>query len=208
MGLAVGTHGRGHPHLPPRREARRDGGLVGPQGIGKSTAWAWLLPGEPQRSLWFSDGLSFHDDQKAKAEALQGMVLVEASEMTGSTKAEVETIKRFLSRTNDNIRLTYRRDPSPLLRRCMIVGTTNDPRCLPNDSSGNRRFLPVPCTGGDPAHTRAYLDEHREQLWAEALHRVRENHETAYLPDSLKGRPVRVDRAIPGGRRGRRGSHW
>ena len=53
--------------------------LVGPQGIGKSTAWAWLLPPEPQRSLWFSDGLSFHDDQKAKAEALQGMVLVEGN---------------------------------------------------------------------------------------------------------------------------------
>ena len=107
--------------------------LVGPQGIGKSTAWAWLLPGEPLRASWFSDGLSFHDDSKTKAEALQGMVLVEASEMTGSTKAEVETIKKFISRTNDNIRLTYRRDPSPLLRRCMIVGTTNDPRCLPND---------------------------------------------------------------------------
>ena len=187
MGLAVGPHGRGHPHLPPRREARRDGGLVGPQGIGKSTAWAWLLPGEPARSRWFSDGLSFHDDSKAKAEALQGMVLVEASEMTGSTKAEVETTKEFISRTNDNIRLTYRRDPSPLLRRCMIVGTTNDPRCLPNDSSGNRRFLPVPCVAGDPAHARAYLDEHRDQLWAEAIQRVRENHETAYLPDSLKG---------------------
>ena len=161
--------------------------LVGPQGIGKSTAWAWLLPGEPQRSLWFSDSLSFHDDQKTKAEALQGMVLVEASEMTGSTKAEVEGIKKFLSRTNDNIRLTYRRDPSPLLRRCMIVGTTNDPRCLPNDASGNRRFLPVPCAAGDPAATRAYLDEQRDQLWAEAVHRTRELHETAYLPDSLTG---------------------
>ena len=128
--------------------------LVGPQGIGKSTAWAWLLPGEPQRSLWFSDGLSFHDDQKTTAEALQGMVLVDASAMTGSTKAEVETIKKFRSRTTDNIRLTSRRDPSTLLRRCMIVGTTNDPRCLPTDASGNRRFLPVPCTKGGPgAHT-------------------------------------------------------
>ena len=161
--------------------------LVGPQGIGKSTAWAWLLPGEPLRAEWFSDGLSFHDDSKTKAEALQGMVLVEASEMTGSTKAEVETIKKFLSRTNDNIRLTYRRDPSPLLRRCMIVGTTNDPRCLPNDPSGNRRFVPVPCAGGDPTATRAYLDEHRDQMWAEAKHRCRALHEPAYLPDSLKG---------------------
>ena len=25
-----------------------------------------------------------------------------------------------------------------------------------------------------------------EQLWAEAIHRIRENHETAYLPDNLK----------------------
>ena len=160
--------------------------LVGPQGTGKSTAWAWLLSGEPQRAAWFSDGLSFHDDSKTKAEALQGMVLVEASEMTGSTKAEVETIKKFLSRSNDNIRLTYRRDPSPLVRRGMIVGTTTDPRCLPNDPSGNRRFVSVPCAAGDPAATLAYLDEHRDQMWAEATHRCRELHETAYLPDSLK----------------------
>ena len=172
--------------------------LIGPQGIGKSTAWAWLLPDEPERSIWFNDGLSFHDDQKAKAEALQGMVLVEASEMTGSTKAEVETIKKFLSRTNDRIRLTYRRDPSPLLRRCMIVGTTNDSRCLPNDPSGNRRFMPVSCTAGDPAKTRASLDDHRDQLWAEAVKRVRVDTETAYLED----RPGGADRALPGGRRG------
>ena len=84
--------------------------------------------------------------------------------MTGSTKADVETIKKFRSRTNDNIRLTSRRDPSTLLRRGMIVGTTNDPRGLPNDASGNRRVLPVPCTKGDQAHTRASLDEPRDQL--------------------------------------------
>ena len=108
--------------------------------------------------------------------------------MTGSTKAEVETIKKFLSRTNDNIRLTYRRDPSPLLRRCMIVGTTNDPRCLPNDASGNRRFLPVPCAGGDPAKTRAYLGrEPRAAVGrSDPPHRVTKG-ETAYLPDNLKG---------------------
>ena len=69
----------------------------------------------------------------------------------------------------------------------MIVGTTNDLRCLPNDSSGNRRFLPVPCVAGDPAHAQASLDEPRDQLWAEARHRVRTNHEPASLPDSLKG---------------------
>ena len=160
--------------------------LVGPQGIGKSTAWAWLLPPAPDRPRWFSDGLSFHDDQKRQVEALQGKVLVEASEMTGSTKAEVEIIKKFLSRTDDSVRLTYRRDPSPLLRRCVIVGTTNDPRCLPNDPSGLRRFVPVHCTAGDPTAVRVFLDEYRDQLWAEACHRMRGEKEPAYLPDKLK----------------------
>ena len=106
--------------------------------------------------------------------------------MTGSTKAEVETIKTFLSRTDDSVRLTYRRDPSALLRRCVGGGTTNDPRCLQNDPSGLRRFVPVHCTGGDPTAVRAFLDECRDQLWAEACHRVRTDKEPAYLPDKLK----------------------
>ena len=32
---------------------------------------------------------------------------------------------------------------SPLHRRCIIVGTTNRTDVLPNDPSGNRRFVPV-----------------------------------------------------------------
>ena len=75
----------------------------------------------------------------------------------------------------------------------MIVGTTNDPRCLPNDPSGNRRFIPVPCAAGVPATTRTYLDEHRDQMWAEAIHRTRTGKETAYLPDSLA--PVQAELA-------------
>ena len=160
--------------------------LVGPQGIGKSTAWAWLLPGEPNRSIWFSDSLSFHDDRKAKAEALQGMVLVEASEMTGSTKAEVEMIKKFLSMTNDNIRLTYRRRPLPAAPPLHDCRHDERPAVSAERPERQPPLCPVPCTAGDPAATRAYLDEHRDQLWAEALHRARVNKETAYLPDSLK----------------------
>ena len=65
----------------------------------------------------------------------------------------------------------------------MRYGSTDllaETRCL---------FAPIPCTGGspEPEDVRSYLDEHHEQLWAEALHRCREKHETAYLPDRLKG---------------------
>ena len=160
--------------------------LIGPQDIGKSTAWAWLFP-QQHRPDWFTDGLNFHADEKARVEALQGRVLVEAAEMSGSTRAEVESLKGFLSRTNDgSVRLTYRRDPGRLPRRCVIVGTSNDPRCLPNDPSGNRRFVGVPTRAGDTETIRAFLDEHRDQLWAEAVHRVRVLKEPAYLPKHLK----------------------
>ena len=159
--------------------------LVGPQGLGKSTVWAWLLPKE-HRAQWFSDGLRFLAEPKAQVESLQGRVIVEASEMSGSTRADVETIKAFLSRMDDgSVRLTYRRDPVLLPRRCVIVGSTNDPRCLPNDPSGNRRFVPVPVSKGSVPKIRVFMDEHREQLWAEALYRVRVNREPAYLPHDL-----------------------
>ena len=54
----------------------------------------------------------FHADVKAQVEALQGRVLVEVAEMSGSTRAEVESIKTFLARQDDGaVRLTYRRGP-------------------------------------------------------------------------------------------------
>ena len=160
--------------------------LVGPQGLGKSTAWAWLLPPATRRQ-WFSDALKFHADVKAQVEALQGRVIVEVAEMSGSTRTEVESIKAFLARQDDGaVRLTYRRDPIDLPRRCVIVGSTNDPRCLPNDPSGNRRFVPVPVSAGNPREIRTLMNRWREQLWAEALHRARVLKEPAWLPDELK----------------------
>ena len=160
--------------------------LVGPQSLGKSTVWAWLLPPADRRS-WFSDALKFHSDLKAQVEALQGRVLVEAAEMSGSTRAEVESIKGFLARQDDGaVRLTYRRDPIDLPRRCVIVGSTNDPRCLPNDPSGNRRFVPVPVSAGNPRKIRTFMNAERKQLWAEAKHRSLVLKEPAWLPDELK----------------------
>ena len=160
--------------------------LVGPQGLGKSTVWAWLLPPASRRA-WFSDALKFHTDLKTQVEALQGRVLVEVAEMAGSTRAEVESIKGFLARQDDGaVRLTYRRDPIDLPRRCVIVGSTNDQRCLPNDPSGNRRFVPVPVTAGDPRKIRTFMNSEREQLWAEAKHRAIELKEQAWLPDEIK----------------------
>ena len=63
--------------------------------------------------------------------------------MAGSTRADIASLKAFLSRTDDGaVRLAYRGDPELMLRRAVIVGAAdrNDP--LPNDPNLRR------CVGG------------------------------------------------------------
>ena len=46
------------------------------------------------------------------------MVISEAAEMTGASRADVEAMKAFLSRTDDGaVRRAYRRNPEPSPRR-------------------------------------------------------------------------------------------
>ena len=152
-----------------------------------------MFPGDAPAG-WFGDNLNFAADAKARAEALQGAVVVEVSEMTGSTRAEIQALKAFLTRTDDGVRLAYRRNPESHPRLCILVGTSNEAQCLPNDWTGNRRFLVVEVEATDrgAAGVRVVLDDWREQLWAEALHLHREGVE-ARLPDAFAGRQAAVN---------------
>ena len=143
--------------------------LVGPQGLGKSALLLNLFP--PEHAGWVNDGLHLAADPKIRAEALLGRVVVEAGEMAGSNRADLESLKAFVSRQDDGgIRLAFRRNPEPAPRRCIIVGTSNRQDVLPNDPTGNRRFVPVVLNRPTQA-VEEYLEEHRDQLWAEALYR-------------------------------------
>ena len=160
--------------------------LVGAQGIGKSTALRLLFPASEWGSRWFADGLHLAADPKTRAEALQGRVLVEASEMAGSTRADLEMLKAFLSRTDDGtIRLAYRRNPESSPRRAIICGTSNSTESLPNDVTGNRRFVVIELEGGTANRVREYLNANRGQMWAEAIALYHQGAE-ARLPDHLK----------------------
>ena len=159
--------------------------MIGPEGIGKSTVLRELLPPEMQHE-WFSDSLQFAAPLREKAEALQGRVIVEAAEMAGIGRAQLDALKGFLSRTNDGgARLAFRRNPEPMLRRCVIVGTTNAAQPLPGDPQGNRRFIPVSMTEGDPSAIRGYMENNRDQIWAESLMLYRQG-ERAWLPNDLR----------------------
>ena len=91
--------------------------------------------------------------------------------MAGATRADLESLKAFVSRQDDGgIRLAFRRNPEDAPRRCIIVGTTNRTDVLPNDPTGNRRFVPV-VLGKATRSVEDYMAFHRDQLWAEALAR-------------------------------------
>ena len=156
--------------------------LIGPQRAGKSQLLSNLLP--PDQPDWFSDSLCVSEPSQKRLESMLGRVIVELSELTGFRRAELESLKAFISRRDDGAtRLAYRRDPETALRRFILVGTSNDTECLPNDPSGNSRYVPIQC--GEGSHVEPYLTERREQLWAEGLAHYREGKLRANLPRHL-----------------------
>lgn len=136
--------------------------LTGPQGIGKST----LLRTLGRR--WYSDSLSTFEGKEAR-EMVQGTWINEIGELNGMTRAEITTIKQFLSQQEDIYREPYGRRTNAYPRRCVFFGTTNDSEFL-RDRTGNRRFWPID-VGLRPITKSVFRDlpEETDQIWAEAF---------------------------------------
>jgi predicted P-loop ATPase len=153
--------------------------LNGPQGIGKSTLIS-KLGGE-----WFSDSLQLSDTHdKTAAEKLQGYWIFEIGELAGLRKAEIETLRSFLSRQNDIYRASFGRRPTPHLRQCVFIGTTNAESGYLRDTTGNRRFWPVKVIGHSRKRAWMLSEEEILQIWAESLAKYQSG-ETLYLDEKL-----------------------
>jgi predicted P-loop ATPase len=136
--------------------------LVGKQGLGKSTLLRKLS--QP----WFSDNLrTFHG--KDAIEMLQGVWIVELGELSAMKKADVETIKSFVSIQVDRMRVAYGRRVDDFPRQCIFIASTNDTQPL-KDQTGNRRFWPVKCDLHKPAKSvfRDFDTTTQQQILAEA----------------------------------------
>ena len=163
--------------------------LFGAQGVGKSAfVLGWLPDDQPE---WHGDAVDLSARAKEQAEQMAGAVVCELSELAGIRKAELERLKSFVTRRDDGqFRWAYARAPVRSPRRCVFVGSTNEADCLPNDPSGNRRFVVVELAHGCDVEARAGAE--RTQWWAEALARYRAG-ERANLPRDLL--PLAAERA-------------
>jgi predicted P-loop ATPase len=138
--------------------------LNGPQGIGKSTFFA-KLAGD-----WFSDSLTLTDMRdKSGPEKLQGYWILELGELAGMRKADVETVKSFISRVDDKYRASYGVNVESHPRQCIIVGSTNAESGFLRDITGNRRFWPIPVSGNSRKKAWQITKEEVAQIWAETL---------------------------------------
>jgi predicted P-loop ATPase len=138
--------------------------LEGSQGIRKSTALR-VLSGD----AYFSDSLPADLAHKDARDHLRGKWIIELSELAQFKRAEMETVKAFISRRYEQYRPSYGRHEVKFPRQCVFAGSTNDSEYLV-DTTGNRRFWVVSCTRVD----LAALTRDRDQLWAEAAARFRE----------------------------------
>ncbi len=157
--------------------------LESSQGVGKSTV-VEILGGD------WAGAPEFPIGDKDAEQNLQGLWVVESSELATSWKKEADAIKAFLTKSTNRFRGSYGEQARDWPRRCVIIGTHN-PRADGEwllDETGNRRYWPVKVEGvvkhkDIVLADFAGLQSVRDQLWAEAKHLFDKGEQWHLSPD-------------------------
>jgi len=147
--------------------------LKGDQGTYKSSSLRALA------GKYFAESNAKLEDKDFMME-LNGAWIVEFDELHQFSKAEATLIKKKLSQQSDRYRPAYAAKTIDVKRTCVFVGTTNAERFSP-DETGNRRFWPVQIKFAN----LDYVIENREQLLAEAVHKIKQGFTWHEVPNEI-----------------------
>ena len=160
--------------------------LVGDQGCGKSYILYLLTGGLFNGGKWFQDAVP---DFKSKSayEAVDGKWIVEIGELAVFNYSDMETVKLFLSKSEDVYRKAYAKYPGFYPRTCIFVGTSNADNFL-RDATGERRFFPITCSSSriKKSLIKDFTIDEVKQVWAEALEIYKSDKEPlTYFPKEI-----------------------
>lgn len=133
--------------------------IEGSQGIGKSTACRIL------GRNWSGD-MNLDPHAKDAIHMMLGKWIIELSEMTALRWHDANSLKSFITREKDTVRLSYERNAKDFPRQSIFIGTVNPEHVgYLNDITGNRRYWIVRFIGQVDL---IGLEKDSDQLWAEA----------------------------------------
>ena len=144
--------------------------LIGGQAAGKSTIVRWLNLDD----IFFREIKTISG--KEGIEAIRGVWIGEVAELMAMTRVkEAEAVKAYITSQEDSYRPPYGKHVQTIPRRCMFIGTTNNPQFL-TDKTGNRRFYPVKVSSlaYQLYDNEAIVKEYILQAWAEAVYLYKE----------------------------------
>ena len=132
---------------------------------------------------WFSDTFTTVQG-KESFEQIQGAWIIEMAELSGLKKAEVETIKHYITKREDSFRPAYGRVVETYKRQCVFFGTTNS-RDFLRDPTGNRRFMPIDVRRNyvKKSVMNDLTQSEIDQIWAEAYNLYKQG-EPLYLVEA------------------------
>lgn len=143
--------------------------LEGAQGIGKSLFFNFLTDifkkGDDNLNHLET---TISPDNKDFYMQMVGRIVVEFTEGEIFSKASQEAIKAVITKRVDSFRMPFAKEVIDVPRRFVFAMTTNTDDYL-RDDSGARRWLPIAC--GDKIDVM-YIKENRDQIFAEAYHRL------------------------------------
>lgn len=144
----------------------------GKQGIGKTRWFTRLIPTELELTI---ESMILKPDDKDSIKKAVSYWAVELGELDATfKKAEIASLKAFLTAKQDVFRLPYARAESKFPRQTVFFASVN-PKTYLNDTTGNRRYWTIECLDINADHS---ID--MQQVWAE-LKNILDKDPSCYL---------------------------
>ncbi len=163
--------------------------LEGKQGCGKTTSLDVIADIIPNKTYHLE--CSAHNIDKDFYQNMNGKLIIELAEGTTVSSTDTEKMKAVVTTLVDTYRVPYAKNPNDNPRRCVFVMTTNKQEYL-RDETGNRRYHPIPVKRAD----LQWLKDNRDQLFAEAFHRVDTLNEPIHIYPETEAQEMQSSRMV------------